>query len=178
MKDIIKRFQQARFFIICNSAIMIAGLLIFILGLPIPEGTLKELLFSAGCFLLAVGSFFEKEYFFACLEVVLIVAAFLTLFHIGLLISITIILLLNIAVVGILLRTGRITLHVWNGLLGLLLLSGGIVFNTNLLMLLAGVVLAVYAYFSARAGFKVGWIFLFLNFLFIVIAFMNLHAAG
>jgi len=54
--------------------------------------------------------------------------------------------------------------------IGLVALCFGILLGRNEPMVVCGIVLAVYAIFSIREDYSVGWVFLILNLLFSVVA--------
>jgi len=152
----------------------IIGLLIFTSALPVTNLLYKNILFLIGAPLLAISSYLEKEYFFASLECIAIVNVLFLLLHVPIYINTIVLIILVLLIVFLILRKQKITGQLIIGFAGLIFLCLGIIFVENLFMLFAGILLMIYSYLSARAGFKMGWIFLILNIIFIAVAVITL----
>ncbi len=156
-------------------AVGITGLAAFTAGLPVHNHIIKNVLFVIGAGLLTLSSYWEKEYFFSCLEMIAVVTAVLALSHAGMILSSTVMILLSIATIIIMSRIRKFDFRLTLGIIGLVLLSAGIIAETNLIMVGAGIVLCLYSYLSAKAGFKVGWVFLALNVIFTAVAVCSIN---
>lgn len=148
----------------------IIGLLLFTYGLTTKDVICKNSLFIVGAGLLAISSYFEKEFFFAGLEGVAIANTVLLLLNVPAYINAIILASLVLVVIFIACKGGKITLQLVIGIIGLALLSCGIIFVSNVMMFIAGILLSIYSYLSIKAGFKVGWVFLILNVIFSAVA--------
>ncbi|MCP3967090.1 MAG: hypothetical protein GY750_11495 [Lentisphaerae bacterium] len=151
-------------------AVGIIGLATFTAGLPVDSHITRNILFAVGAVLLTISSFWEKEYFFSCLEVIAFIAAILALCQVGSTASSIVMAVLTVVTIAFMSRIRKIDTRLCLGILGLVLLTAGIIFATNLIMIAAGVVLCIYSWLSLRAGYKVGWVFLVLNIIFTAVA--------
>ena len=157
-----------------NFALAIIGLLIFTSALPTHNLLTKNLLFIIGATLLAISSYFEKEYFFANLELIAIINAVLVILKIPTYLNTLILIILVLVVIFAISKNHKITNQLLIGFSGLILLSLGIIFVSNIAMLIAGIMLVIYSLLSIKSGFKVGWVFLILNIIFTTIAILQL----
>ncbi len=167
--------QAVKSFANITLAVAIIGLLTFTAGLVFHNNFgFKNGLFAIGSTLLSIASFLDREYFFSCLEGIAVITALLEIFHIDAVVSTTVLILLVVLTIFLIYRTRKINFHLVIGIIGLILLSLGIIFSTNLLMFIAGVALCLYSYLSAKSGFRVGWVFLVLNMIFTFVAAINI----
>ena len=149
----------------------VIGLLLCTYALMIKSIVCKNSLFILGAGLLAISSYLEKEFFFAGLESIVIINAILSLFNIPIYANAIILAFLLVLMLTFIIRTsGKITLQLIIGSIGLTCLSCGIIFISNMIMFIAGIILSIYSCLSIRAGFKVGWVFLILNIIFSIVA--------
>ncbi|WET05630.1 hypothetical protein P0136_09655 [Lentisphaerota bacterium ZTH] len=156
-------------------AVGISGLAAFTAGLPVDHFVIKNALFIIGGTLLAISSYWEKEYFFSCIEGIAMTEAILALFGVSMLISSIVLVVMVAATIMIMSRIRKFDFKLCLGIAGLVLLSLGIIVGTNVIMVAAGVVLCLYSYLSARSGYNVGWVFLALNLIFTGVALFSIH---
>ncbi len=153
-------------------------MLLFISGLPISSVLIKNTLFTVGAAFLAISAIYEREYFFASLEIIATINSLLVLFAVSIWINFSVLLVLGVGAVVMIGRSRTLDLQLVVGTIGLFLLSGGIILSANGIMAMAGLVLCLYSVLSVRQGFKTGWIFLVLNIAFTATALLSFLAQG
>jgi hypothetical protein len=151
------------------------GLILSIIGIPIQDIILKNVLFAIGAAFLSISSALAKEFFFASLEAITLTSAVLNLFNANkILETLVLVTLVLLTIILCTWKARKVTFQTIIGVLGLILLNTGVIFSNNYLMFLAGLSLSIYSYLSIRAGVMVGWIFLILNSVFTLVAVVNL----
>lgn len=148
----------------------IVGLVVFMFGLTETNLDNKNLIVLLATFSLFLSALIQKEPFFSGLQGIAFVSALLVFYNVKQTYNMTTFLILSF--VFAVYYFGRFKLNIPRvfAFIGLVALCLGILLGRNEPMVVCGIVLAIYAVFSIRQGFSVGWVFLILNTLFTIVA--------
>ncbi|MBK2266704.1 MFS transporter [Francisella philomiragia] len=148
----------------------ICGLIIFMFGLTETNINHKNLIVFFATFFLFLSAIIQKEPFFSGLQGIAFVSATMVFFNFSQIYNLAIFVLLAVVFSIIYFSKYKINIARVCAFIGLVALCFGILLGRNEPMVVCGIVLAVYAIFSIREGYSVGWVFLILNLLFSVVA--------
>ena len=125
--------------------------------------------------LLFGSSLIQQEPFFAGLQGLAFVSAIMIFFALSQAINISVFVILSFIFTIIYFNKHKPSLANIGAFIGLVSLCLGMLLAKNQFMLVSGVLLAIYAVFSIKQGFSVGWVFLILNILFAIVAANTLY---
>jgi hypothetical protein len=153
----------------------IIGLVIFMFGLTEHNINNKNAIVLSATTLLFISAIVQKEPFFRGLQCIAFISASMVFFNTPQSINLSIFALLSLAFATFYFRNTKIDIINICAFIGLVSLCLGILLVNNYFMMLCGIFLSIYAIFSIRKGFSVGWVFLVLNILFALIAANTLY---
>lgn len=155
-----------------NSGLLVGiiGLIIFMFGLVETDVTQKNLIVFFATFFLFLSAVIQKEPFFSGLQGIAFVSATMVFFNFPQIYNLLIFIILAIAFSIFYFSKYKINIARVCAFVGLVALCFGILLGRNEPMVVCGIVLAIYAIFSIKEGYSVGWVFLILNLLFSIVA--------
>ncbi|ASG68312.1 hypothetical protein fh0823_12930 [Francisella halioticida] len=148
----------------------ILGLLIFMFGLAETNTADKNIIVLIATFFLFISAAAQKEPFFSGLQGIAFVSAIMVFYQIGQIYNLGVFIFLAIAFSIYYFGRHKLNIARICAFIGLIALCLGILLGRNEPMVVCGIVLAIYAIFSIREGYSVGWVFLILNILFAIVA--------
>lgn len=157
----------------CNHiglAFGIIGLIIFMVGLLTSVIATKNQVILVATIFLASSAWIQREPFFMGSQTIALISAILVYLLMPAWVNLSALIVLSILFAMIFFRYHPLSFDRIIAFSGLIALCLGIVLGNNIPMLVAGILLAIYAIFSIRHGYSVGWVFLILNILFGLVA--------
>ena len=153
----------------------IIGLLLFVFGLTEHNLDNKNFMVLFATFMLFTSALIQKEPFFIGLQGIAFVSAILVFCEVNP--NYNMVAFIALAVVFAITYLSKYKLNIARvcAFIGLIALCLGILLGKNELMMICGILLAIYAVFSISEGYSVGWVFLALNILFAVVAANSLY---
>ncbi|QWU98559.1 MFS transporter [Francisella salimarina] len=158
--------------IMSNAGLLvgIVGLIIFMFGLVETDVAQKNLIVFFATFFLFLSAVIQKEPFFSGLQGIAFVSATMVFFSFSQIYNLLVFIVLAIIFSITYFSKYKINIARVCAFIGLVALCFGILLSRNEPMIVCGIVLAIYAVFSIREGYTVGWVFLILNLLFAIVA--------
>ncbi|QLE78275.1 MFS transporter [Francisella sp. Scap27] len=154
----------------------VVGLIVFMFGLVETNIDNKNLFILLATFILLISAVIQGEVFFIGSQSIAWITAVMTFFEIGQnYIIIAFILLVTIFALGYFFKNKLLFSNAC-AFVGLIALCLGIALGMNEPMVICGLFLAIYACFSIKDGYSIGWVFLVLNLVFAVVAINSLYA--
>ena len=153
----------------------IIGLLVFMWGLVTGNADNRDLLILFATFILFLSAVIQREPFFIGLQGIGCISSLLAFFEINIYYSTFAFVILALIFAIRYFLKNKINWPRICAFIGLFALCVGIILRRNEPMVICGLFLAIYAYFSIKEGYSVGWVFLILNLLFAMVALSSLH---
>lgn len=153
----------------------IIGLVMFMFGLAEESIDNKNMMILMATFFLFTSAVIQKEPFFSGLQGIAFVSAIMVFYQISPIYNLGVFLCLAVGFAIYYFAHFPLNAARIYAFIGLVTLCLGIVFGRNEFMVVCGIFLAIYAMFSIKEGFTVGWVFLVLNILFSLVALNALY---
>ena len=153
----------------------VIGLIMFMFAIPEKNIDNKNLLIIYSGIFLFISPLMQKETFFIGLNGIALVIAIMIFFPIPTIINILILSFLTIVFAIYYFKKYIVNTANICAFIGLVALCLGILFINNFFMLVSGIFLSIYSIFSIKDGFSVGWVFLILNIVFVIVAADTLY---
>ncbi|MED7818837.1 MULTISPECIES: MFS transporter [unclassified Francisella] len=148
----------------------IIGLLIFMFGLTETNISDKNIIVLVATFFLFISAAIQKEPFFSGSQAIAFISAIMVFLQVGKTYNLVVFIFLVVVFCIYYFSKHKLNIPRIFAFIGLVSLSLGILLGRNEPMVVCGIVLAIYAIFSIKEGFSVGWVFLILNILFAIVA--------
>ncbi|WP_150467351.1 MFS transporter [Francisella sp. SYW-9] len=148
----------------------IIGLIIFMFGLTETNISEKNIIVLVATFFLFISAAIQKEPFFSGSQAIAFISAIMVFLQVQKIYNLGVFIFLVVAFCIYYFSKHKLNIPRVFAFIGLVSLSLGILLGRNEPMVVCGIVLAIYAIFSIKEGYSVGWVFLILNILFAIVA--------
>lgn len=148
----------------------VIGLLLFMFGLAEQDIDNKNLVMLFSALLFLASSLIQKEQFFIGLQSVVSIKAIMLFYEANQNYTLTLFIISSFIFAITYFSRSKISIEKVCAFIGLISLCLGTILCRDEPMIICGIFLAIYAIFSIQKGYSIGWIFLVLNILYVIVA--------
>lgn len=159
-----------------NIVLASIGLVLFIIGLLFTAMTAQYFFFAMGVTFLAFGALLDKEYFFAGVQILILLAILLVFSGLGMfMVTFAAIIFTLVFAVSYYRAAGKeiYSIEHISALIGLILFMTALIFNAKMILGIGAVAFAIYASLRIKHQHKTAWVFLGLYALLALISFFS-----